>query len=425
MGYLATNWLKRIFSVSTITTIATVLAACIAVIQYVENNGGTFMVIINNKEVNPPISRNILVYLDKDSADLTPLGIFPLITNPSKYTIQDVLLKYKIETYKAEVAYTDFFTIHRLAKGCELTNIDKTLYAKSDMPVPFYNFFIKDSGKASVSIRATYKGVDEPFTFQANVYAKKVLRTDPKERHRAIINDAKKFTSQNHLETVDLYILDKDIVETHESISTDKPMEPQEIKDVKETQSESKPAEKAVSKKGTPVTKDDSRETLYNISENVSTSKPIKQIKEEAQEITKAAQEEYHSPWYMYILGILLSFVFLYLGLISIVLWDAITPHKDNLVMNLFKISLCIITAFVIAYYTELICFPNSFRSLWTGSYWTMSAIIIPAIPYFIFLGSIIEKWRSLPLNWKTIVFWTIFSLVLLLALSIVLFIVI
>jgi len=278
MGKTINSWLKRIFSVTTLTTIATLVGACIAIIQYVEANGGTFIAFVNNKEVTPPVNRTVLVYLDKDSADLSQIGIFPQITNPSKYALQDVLLTYKIESNSTNVSFTDYFSVHRLAQGDEVTNLDKTLYAKTDMPEPFYYFIMSDRGQALINIRATYKGVEEPFTFQAKVYANKLFLNDKEERTRAIFNDAQHFVTQNNINSVDLYILDSGNVETHENISADKMV----IED---------PYDSA----GKQIT--------------ASVSKPIEQIVSEKKDVSKSAQEKEGTPWYMYIVGAVLFLI--------------------------------------------------------------------------------------------------------------------
>lgn len=206
------DWLSRIFSVTTLTTIATVVGACIAVIGYVQNNGGDFVAFINSKVVQPPIERNILVYIDKDSADLSQIGLFPQITNPSKYSLQDVLVTYRIDTHSANVAYSDYYSVHRLSKGEQADNIDKTLYSRSDMPEPFYSFVMKDSSNASINIRATYRGVDQPFTYNAIIYSKKYSIDGNVNLKQYIYDDAVLFSKRNQLHVTDLYVLKNDSI---------------------------------------------------------------------------------------------------------------------------------------------------------------------------------------------------------------------
>ncbi len=212
MKRTANDWLRRIFSVTTLVSISTVVSACIGVIVYVQNNGGDFVAFINSKEVQPPIERNILVYIDKDSADLSQIGLFPHITNPSKYSLQDVLVTYRIDTHSADVAYSDYYSVHRLSTGEQADNIDKTLYSKSDMPEPFYSFVVKDSSYASINIRATYRGVDQPFTYNARVFAIKYSIDSNEDLKRHVFEDAVLFSKRKQRDVTDLYVLKNDSV---------------------------------------------------------------------------------------------------------------------------------------------------------------------------------------------------------------------
>ena len=281
MGTITNIWLKRIFSVTTLTTLATVLAACIAVIEYTERNGGSFIAVLNNKEAISPLNRNILVYLDKDSADLTQIGIVPQFTNPSKYSLQDVLLKYKVETSDADVSYTDFFTIHRFARGYEVTNLDKTLYAKSEMPEPFYIFNMKANGQALVDLWATYKGADEPFIYKAKIFAKKILANTKEERKYAIFQDAHHFTTQNKINNVDIIIINGGNVESYEDMTSDN----LKVSDAAEQ-------------------------------ETISISKPEQQIEATNKAFIKAQKEKDDKTWFEILIIILLLLIFV-IGFVS------------------------------------------------------------------------------------------------------------
>lgn len=294
MGKIANTWLKRIFSVSTLTTIATVVAACIAIIQYVESNGGAFVAFVNNEEAAPPIKNTILVYLDKDSADLSQIGIFPKITNPSKYSLQDVLLTYKINSKSANISYTDYFSVHRVANGEQVTNNDKTLYAKTDMPEPFYYFIVKNHGEAAIDIRATYKGVDEPFTYQADIFARKLYDADYENRKKAIFEDASHFASTQQFSKVDLIILDNEKVETFRDIS------------LNELSENSKPTLPQVDRSN-DITNPEQQVT----SDNKPEIKTVNEIKAKNEELIKTTKDNQGTPWYMYVVGAIFIILFI------------------------------------------------------------------------------------------------------------------
>lgn len=284
MGNKTNQWLKKIFSVTTLTTIATIVGACIAIVQYVEGNGGTFLAFVNNEEATPPVNKTILVYLDKDSADLSQIGIFPQITNPSKYSLQDVLLNYKIESNSADISYTDYFSVHRLASGFEVTNVDKTLYAKTDMPEPFFYFIMKDNGQANIDIRATYKGVDEPFTFKADVYSKKIYVEDQSLRRQLIFDDARLFFANSQINNVDVFILFNDKVESYENMTHGR------------------------------------LDTLSHDVGQATSVKEIDQINTEKKALSASAQEDETMPWYMYVLVVILCLALLVIFFIGILL---------------------------------------------------------------------------------------------------------
>ena len=333
MGKKANMWVKRIFSVSTLTTIATVVAACIAIIQYVENNSGKFVAFVNNEEAKSPITNTILVYLDKDSADLSQLGVFPKITNPSKYSLQDVLLTYRVDSKSSNISYSDFYSVHRVANGVQATNNDKTLYAKTDMPDPFYYFVIKDNGKATVDLRATYKGVDTPFTFHANLFARKLFIPDSEKRKNAIFENAYNFASSNNLKIINLYILD------HESVESFKEMTLKKLSEGRNTVRNPVTAtnEESVSEK------QDNNKINPKI-------KTIKQIEKENEDVIKASKENHGNPWYMYIVGGILFLIMTICLLADVFLFGGFCESK---LLDKFKYLI----GFLLATFIGYLCF--------------------------------------------------------------------
>jgi hypothetical protein len=328
MGTTTNNWLKRIFSVTTLTTVLTIVGTCIAIIQYVESNGGSFVAFLNGKEVTPPVKNTILVYLDKDSADLSQIGIFPQISNPSKYSLQDVLLTYKIASENANVSFTDYFSVHRVANGSQVTNNDKTLYAKTDMPEPFYYFVMKDKGEASIDLKATYKGVEQPFTFQADVYARKLYRADREQRKKEIFNDAYEFANYKNLSDVDLYILEDDKIESFKDISLKKPY-----------------IENTISVQPTNI---DSNNEI----------KTIEQVKTDNAKIIKETKENQGTPWYMELVAVILMLITILclfaLAFASFVFADEKPEKNDRIPYYIFFIVGPILT-YVGFYYSYLL----------------------------------------------------------------------
>jgi len=351
MGQKTNEWLKRIFSVSTLTTVATVVAACIAIIQYVESNGGTFIAFVNNEEAKPPIKNTILVYLDKDSADLSQLGIFPKITNPSKYSLQDVLLTYRIDSKSSNISYSDYFSVHRVANGDQVTNIDKTLYAKTDMPEPFYYFVIKDNGEASVDIRATYKGVDTPFTFQADLFARKLYIPEPEKRKDAIFDDAYNFASNKNLDKINLYILDNESVESFKEITLNKLLEG-----------------KNTVRNQVTATNEESVSENQEGNKNTPEIKTVKQIEKENEEVIKASKESQGNPWYMYIVGGVLVIIMISAYCADIVLCATFMGIEAQDKMKAFiGFILATFIGYLCCFYFLNLFEDNSIERFWAG----------------------------------------------------------
>ena len=332
MGNLATNWLKRIFSVTTITTIATVLAACIAVIEYVERNGGTFMAIVNNKEVKTPIARNILVFLDKDSVDISQIGLFPQITNPSKYALQDVLLNYKITPKLSNVSYSDLYALHSQKEGINATNIDKTLYAKSDMPNPFNYFIMKDKGQASVNLRATYRGVETPFVYTASIYAHKLYVENKEERERDVLKSSIQFCQRHNLKEIDIYVIDNENIQLFENIS-----------------------------------KDSIKVELSIIDQAISEAKSVEQLKADIRDLKEKAQKEAKTPWYLYLAYIVLMFI-CFISITFLFVIFKIEKHiKDDKSRYHLKISLTVLISAIPTWYLMGL---NQFGSVGSSIFW-------------------------------------------------------
>ncbi len=194
------TWLKRIFNVTTISTLVAILGVCIPVAEYVEKHGGKFVAFVNNKEAASHINRNVLIYMDQDSVDLSQMGIVPTMTNPTKYPVQDMLLMYEIEARSSKIIYADYYSVHQTVSGTQITNNDKTLYAKSTVPRPFYKFVMYGDGEVSINLQVTYRGVNEPFTYHTFVKANKI------SDEQLIYKNAYDFITANQIDTVDLYI---------------------------------------------------------------------------------------------------------------------------------------------------------------------------------------------------------------------------
>jgi len=154
-----------------LTLLSSIVSLFIAFHPYLAN--GKFCAIVNGNEVKSPVIRNCLVYFDSDSVDLTSIDIFPQIKNDSKIPLKDVNLKYTIQSKSADIDFTSDYKIYRYKKSKEAINVDKTIYSNFDAPKLFEQFVIKDEGRATIDLEATYAGAKKPFLYHSEIYARK------------------------------------------------------------------------------------------------------------------------------------------------------------------------------------------------------------------------------------------------------------
>lgn len=291
-------WLGKL--IAAFMSIVGFASGSIAILQYFTPTDGEFLAILNNEKVVPPVTRNLLIYMDKDSVDINPLKLMPQFSNPTKYAVEDLLLTYNVDYQNASVRYTDYYTIHSVTNGEEVRNSDKTLYPLTEQPEAFMAFVMKDRSKASVRIRATYKGVDKPFEYEVSMYAKRLWDSDSTRRAREVMEDAYLYTSANSVDSVDIYVLEGETVASYTGTSASI------LQYAHEAASTPQTAQKPTSPQQPSTTARDAVTTSPGVTEPTATvkhSRPqpvvktVTQIKEEVQEVVEEAKEEHGTPW--------------------------------------------------------------------------------------------------------------------------------
>ena len=266
-----------------ISSIVTIFAFIINFIPYYESNGGKFIAKINGKEVTSPVYRTYLVYMNKDSVDISRFGFFPQITNPSKFKLKDVLLKYTIYSDSTSFSISDYYKVHAFQQNIEVTYEDD-LHNKNTMPRLFRYFVMKDNGQATIEMQATYKGVKEPFLYKSTIYTKKLVEKDVIKRQNIIYDDVKRFFYINNIDTIDLYYIhDVEGDFTYENCADNIVC-------------------RGTSYDGIPV-----REFAIKDNQTVINIGPT--IEKDSNSMTHDEKEG--TPWYMYIVGIILGIVYL------------------------------------------------------------------------------------------------------------------
>lgn len=291
-------WLGKL--VAAFMSIVGFASGSIAILQYFTPTDGEFLAILNNEKVVPPVTRNLLIYMDKDSVDINPLKLMPQFSNPTKYAVEDLLLTYNVDYQNASVRYTDYYTIHSVTNGEEVRNSDKTLYPLTEQPEAFMAFVMKDRSKASVRIRATYKGVDKPFEYEVSMYAKRLWDSDSTRRAREVMEDAYLYTSANSVDSVDIYVLEGEMVASYTGTSASI------LQYAHEAASTPQTAQKPTSPQQPSTTARDAVTTSPGVTEPTATVKhnrpqpvvkTVTQITEEVQEVVEEAKEEHGTPW--------------------------------------------------------------------------------------------------------------------------------
>lgn len=205
------------FGAYVLSMMVTLFVAITNFVPYFESRRGKFVAKVNGDEVVSPFTRTSLVYLDEDSIDFVDFDFFPIISNPTKYPLKDVLVKYTISPYIPGVSITDYYDAHKIRQNLEVTNKDNTLHQSIPLSSPFSSFIMRDNERVTVTLQATHKGIKEPFFYETNIYSKRLVVENGVNRIESIFDDVKLFFESNSIDTCDLYILDSGRMSVHEN----------------------------------------------------------------------------------------------------------------------------------------------------------------------------------------------------------------
>lgn len=298
-SWVSKDWLKAVGGA--FISLVGVTSSGIAVVQYFEPTDGQFIALVNNHEVAPPVTSNILIYMDKDSVDMNQLRLLPQFSNPTKYAVEDMLITYQVTSQNANIAYTDDYTLHRVANGNQAKNVDRTLYPRTEQPDAFMQFTMRHGGTANVKIRATYKGVDTPFEYESRILAKRLWNANPTARKQAVMEDAYQYAFSNLVDSVDIYVLSGDEVQSYTGTSARILKDFHELANAPAT---APPVQKqnVVSTSGTGTYVHLAKETVEQQSQPV--VKTINQIADEAKEASEEMKKE-SKKWYEWVVIVL------------------------------------------------------------------------------------------------------------------------
>lgn len=178
------------------------------VLNYKKNREGNLKVWIYNKEVTSSTSRTALVYLDKDSADISRHEFFPLITNPSRFHLKDVYIKYTISSDSSNISYIDNYYIVRSYQGKKILEREHTVFNNDTVLSPFSSFYVKPGGHANVRLDIRVNRKKEILTYTTDIFSKKIFSENRYERYRDIFYDA--YNPRETRENIyDIYVIEE------------------------------------------------------------------------------------------------------------------------------------------------------------------------------------------------------------------------
>ena len=214
------NRKKRFDSKLLIMLASLAVALVLPINYYIEKHGGRFLATVNDKEIISPMNRTILVYMDKDSVDLLMVeDVFPRISNPGRFPLSDVLLKYTVEADSSNIIYSDYYTVRNTN---DITLDNNRLFSKQKVPIPMRLFVMKANGQASIDLEVTYWGIKDPFVYQSKIFTKRIIEKENLSREGSVFIDADVFFSKNKdFDKIDLYILYNDSIAAFQNFTKD------------------------------------------------------------------------------------------------------------------------------------------------------------------------------------------------------------
>lgn len=164
------NWLKHIFTWEVLGVVLSAISLYIAYLTFIREDGGSLEVQYRTDMFSTP--DDPVVFTDSRQSDMLS-GMLPVLSNPSKYSLNNFLLQYTVEG--AEVTTGAAFTAVTRQSAHELTYNDHTLYAYTKVAEPCQSITLPaDEGSLTLSIRATFDGASKPFEVEKTCHYKVV-----------------------------------------------------------------------------------------------------------------------------------------------------------------------------------------------------------------------------------------------------------
>lgn len=172
------NLLKRILNLQTLGFFVALCSLLVAIQQNWLSKGGDILIKINNEEVSSDYTISSYIYYNDTQIIDKTFSILPIIENNSRYTVNDLSVKYNISTFNISITTSPNYLVNQTDEyNVQLKNTNSSLYAFETLDSPIGSFILKNASSpyhCRVDLKVTYNGIDKPISIHQNIYFKYV-----------------------------------------------------------------------------------------------------------------------------------------------------------------------------------------------------------------------------------------------------------
>ena len=157
------DWLKKIFSVGSISLLVSVIGLYIAYKTFMVDTGGELKISFTGQYSDFSSHDGCMVALNEQSAAALNT-LLPQFSNPSKYNLKDFYLRYTFTGDNVHVEPTDFFDAVPSRRGAALTLHSERLASGMKAEEPVSDLAVTAAAvRLSVDVDASFNGCEEPY----------------------------------------------------------------------------------------------------------------------------------------------------------------------------------------------------------------------------------------------------------------------
>ncbi|MBR5849732.1 MAG: hypothetical protein IKZ12_01540 [Alistipes sp.] len=196
-------WVQRIFSLQSLGFFVALGSLLIGAHQLWLTKEGTIAVCWEGEELLSEAVLRTYVYSCNES--LVPMSpLLAKVENHAPHAVRDLSVRYTVDLRGLNGIYHSDYKWQSTMQGTELRNEDRSLPAHEELMAPIEMVELqKVMGRCMLSMRLSYNGLEEPFTYQHNFYIKQLGKRKFRER---AINDF--LAQKEYAEGCSLYLYD-------------------------------------------------------------------------------------------------------------------------------------------------------------------------------------------------------------------------